>query len=138
MGKITEKITVTNFVDEVKVKEGIISEDKVRKEEVEAIIDSGATLLCLPKNIVEKLGLTLMGEMPANTANGKVLRKIYSVATLTIRDRSAEFDVMELPDDTPALVGQLPLERLDFQLDLKNQRLIPNPEHPDKLVLDLY
>ncbi|MDI6792200.1 MAG: retropepsin-like aspartic protease [bacterium] len=138
MGKITEKITVTNFVDEVKVKEGLISEDRVRKAEVEAIIDSGATLLCLPKSTVEKLGLTFVNEMPANTANGKVLRKIYGVATLTIRDRSAQFDVMEVPEETPALVGQLPLERLDFQLDLKNQRLIPNPEHPDKLVLDLY
>ena len=29
------------------------------------------------------------------------------------------------------LIGQVILEKLDLLVDCKNQRLIPNPEHPD-------
>jgi hypothetical protein len=33
------------------------------------------------------------------------------------------------------LIGQTVLEALDLWVDCKNQRLIPNPEHPDHAIL---
>jgi hypothetical protein len=33
--------------------------------------------------------------------------------------------------DLPPLLGQIPLESLDFVIDPRNQRLAPNPESPD-------
>lgn len=43
--------------------------------------------------------------------------------------RDTDVIVSEVPDDCPNLIGQLPLEDLDFVLDLRNQRIIPNPAH---------
>ena len=38
-------------------------------------------------------------------------------------------DVLEVPDGVPPLIGQIPLEHLDFVVDPRNQKLIGNPAH---------
>lgn len=57
---------------------------------------------------------------------------------LTIEDRDCPMDVTELPDECPVLIGQLPLEALDFVLDPVNQRLIGNPAHGGEHIIELY
>jgi hypothetical protein len=47
-------------------------------------------------------------------------------------------DVMEVPDDVPARVGQIPLEHLDFVVDLRSRTLIGNLAHGDEHVYELY
>jgi hypothetical protein len=47
-------------------------------------------------------------------------------------------DVMEVPDDVPPLIGQIPIEHLDFVVDLRNRRLIGNPAHGGEHVYQLY
>ena len=42
----------------------------------------------------------------------------------------SRMDVMEVPDDAPVLTGQLPLEQLDFVVDLQSRTLIGNPAWP--------
>ena len=44
-------------------------------------------------------------------------------------DRAITVDVLGLPDDRQVLLGQLPLEALDFWIDVVKQRLVGNPEH---------
>ena len=38
----------------------------------------------------------------------------------------------------PPTLGQIPLEDLDFVVDSKNQKLIPNPEHGDQQMSEEY
>ena len=45
---------------------------------------------------------------------------------------------MEVPDSVPALIGYLPLEGLDFVVDLKSHKLIGNPEHGGEEMYDAY
>ena len=45
---------------------------------------------------------------------------------------------MELPDDCPVLIGQIPLELLDFVVDPVRQQLIGNPEHGGEHILEIY
>ena len=52
--------------------------------------------------------------------------------------RSFVMEVMENDDDTPSLIGYLPLEALDLVVDPKSQKVIPNPAHESKWVADLY
>ena len=58
--------------------------------------------------------------------------------SLTIQDRVCTMDVVEVPDDTPVLIGQLPLEQLDFVVDLRSRSLIGNPAHGGEQMLELY
>ena len=57
---------------------------------------------------------------------------------LAIQGRECPCDVTELPDDCPVLIGQIPLELLDFVVDPVNQRLIGNPAHGGEHILELY
>lgn len=47
-------------------------------------------------------------------------------------------DVMEVPDDVAVLIGQIPLEMLDFVVDPQCRRLIGNPAHGGEQILELY
>ena len=47
-------------------------------------------------------------------------------------------DVMEVPDDTPVLIGQIPLEHLDFVVDMRSHSLIGNPAHGGEHMFELY
>ena len=44
----------------------------------------------------------------------------------------AAFNVVDIGENVPDLLGQIPLELLDFVVDAKNRKLIPNPDHGDK------
>jgi predicted aspartyl protease len=127
MGKITVTIQVKNFVDEMLVERGYLEEEAVRSVEVEAIADSGATLLCLKQSVIEEVGLPFLEERKARTTNGVVTRKIYSGAHLSLMGRVSIVNVSEVPDDCPNLLGQIPVEELDFLLNLRGGQLLPNP-----------
>ena len=55
-----------------------------------------------------------------------------------LKDNDLGLDVMEVPDDVPVLVGQLPLEQLDVVIDLRSRTLIGNPAHGGEHIFELY
>jgi hypothetical protein len=63
---------------------------------------------------------------------------VYEAARLTIQGRTRTMDVMEVPDDTPVLIGQLPLEHLDFVVGLRSRSLIGNPAHGGEHIYERY
>ncbi len=138
MGKVKEKVIVKNFGDILKAKEGLIPEDKIRYFELEALIDTGAAYLCLPPDIIEKLGLLYSQTTEVRTANGNVKRRIFRAAEITIKERSITQSVMENDRNTPPLIGYLVLEEMDFVVDSKSQKIIGNPENNGKWIMDLY
>jgi hypothetical protein len=63
---------------------------------------------------------------------------MYDAVRLTIQGRECTVDVMEVPDNVPMLVGQIPLEFLDFVIDPRSQSLVGNPAHGGEHILELY
>jgi len=47
-------------------------------------------------------------------------------------------DVIGIPESVPNLLGQIPLEVLDFVVDSKGQKLIPNPAHGGEQMVEEY
>jgi hypothetical protein len=47
-------------------------------------------------------------------------------------------DVLEAHDECPVLIGQVPLELLDFVVDPKMQRLVGNPTHGGEHMYEMY
>ena len=72
------------------------------------------------------------------SAKGTGMVAMYQAVRLTIEGRSCTVDVMEVPDDVPALIGQVPLEMLDFVVDPQARRLIGNPAHNGEHILEMY
>ena len=57
---------------------------------------------------------------------------------LTVQGREARIEVGEASDDTPVLIGQIPLEILDFVIDMQGQKLIGNPAHGGEQMIEVY
>lgn len=125
MGQVRVEIEVTNLLD------------KSKKEKATAIVDTGATLLCLPRDMIERLNLEFSREIEVRTTNGKVRRRVYEGAKLTIKDRSATVDVIELDSSLPPLVGHVPLEVMDWVVYPEKLDIFPNPEHNNEYMIDL-
>ena len=81
----TTQIELVNLKDLILAEAGIIKSEEVRQVVVEdAIVDTGATRLALPKRLIEQLGLTPFGSKRARTTNGTVLRTVYSTVAFTV------------------------------------------------------
>jgi predicted aspartyl protease len=139
MGKVMIKVKLTNDSDLEFMKRGIASQSDVRTVEIEALVDTGATMLVLPGPVVEKLGLPVRGYRDVRYANGHTAR-VARVGGIQfeVLGRDMTCDALVEPDGTLALIGQLQLEALDLIVDPKSRELRVNPESPDIPLLDLY
>lgn len=137
MGKVVVAAKVANLDDLMGVQAGRITADKIRSVEVmDALVDTGATMLGMPKSLILQLGLQPFRTRLVRTAGGLVALTIYRAARVTIQGRDCNCDVMELPDDCPVVLGQILLEQLDFVIDPMKQRLIGNPDRGGQHMLD--
>jgi len=139
MGRVTTEATLENTGDLWDAKKGVIAPDQVRRVVVaNALVDTGATLLSLPTKIIQQLGLDRVGTKRIIAASGPTETGIYEAVRLTIMGRSCTMDVLEVPDTVPVLIGQIPLEHLDFVVDLRDQKLIGNPRHNGEHVYEMF
>jgi len=102
------------------------------------LVDTGATFLCLPADLVDRLGLPFNRDRPTNTVTGPLTLRVFGGARIEVQGRSCDVEVMELPAGRQALLGQLPLEALDFWIDTVNQRLVGNPDHGGQWMADAF
>ena len=139
MGKVIVPARVVNFTDLAMVKRGLLAADQVRTVEVpDALVDTGATLLSLPKRFIAQLGLDRVRVRTAKTPGGIFEFGIYEPVQLTVQGRECRIEVAELPDNCPVLIGQIPLEMMDWVVDPVGQRLIGNPEHNGEDMFELF
>lgn len=131
VGKITTQIVITNRLDQGLAQRGVIPADEVRSITLEnVLVDTGATTLCLPQDVVAQLGLQLLKEVPVATATGMGRARVFEDAKISLLGREGTFECLELPRGTDALLGVIPLEALGIELDLQKQRLNVLPLEP--------
>jgi len=139
MGRVTTEASVENFEDLWAVKRGLLPAGEVRRIVIpDALVDTGATLLSLPTRMIAQLGLARVSSKRVTSSIGLAEAGVYEAVRLTIQGRTCTMDVMEVPDGVPALIGQLPLEHLDFVVDLRSRSLIGNPAHGGEHIYELY
>jgi predicted aspartyl protease len=137
MGKVVIKIKLTNLFD-LAVQHRKLSKAKPREVEVEALVDTGATRLYLKPSVIRALGLGKFDPVISQTSNGPAKRGVYESVRLEVQGRYGDFNVVEVGENVPNLVGQIPLEYLDFVMDPKRRKLIPNPEHGGEQMTEEY
>ena len=133
----TTHIELENQYDLVAVKLGVMNPEDVRRLTVtDALVDTGATGLCLPTPLIEQLGLTPLETRRARTATGIVERLLYSEVQFTILERTSTMQITDLPEGSPVLVGPMVMEHLDLHLDMK-KGLIYNPAHDGEWIIEI-
>jgi len=139
MGKIVTDIEVVNFVDEEMAARGLIDHEIIRKTFLKGVlVDTGASTICLPLSIINKLGLSPLREVIVETAAGNYKRKIYRGASFKIGDRIGTFDCLELPKGSKALLGVFPMEFLGIEVDLQNEKLVFLEMNENNTYLTIY
>jgi len=138
-GEVVVSARMENLADVYDVKKGAIAEDQIRAVEVtDALVDTGATMLSMPGKLIEQLGLKQQRTRTARTASGTAEFAIYDAVRLTVQGRDCVVEVAGLPEDCPVLIGQIPLEALDFVVDPVGQKLLGNPDHGGKQMIDMF
>jgi predicted aspartyl protease len=139
MGKVTVAARIESLQDIHLAETGALLPEQIRSVDVpDALVDTGATLLSLPRRLVQQLGLRRTRTRTARTAAGTVDFGIHGAVRLTVADRDCVVEVAEIPDKCPVLIGQIPLEALDFVVDPAGQKLIGNPEHGGQQMIDVF
>jgi predicted aspartyl protease len=139
MGKVVVSAKIENLEDLFDAEKGLIAPDAVRSVEVhDALVDTGATGLLLPRSLVASLGLRPLRVRQARGLGGTLPMPMFRAVRLTIQGRDCAIDVGEIGDEFPVLIGQVPLELLDWVVDLRGQRLIGNPEHGGEHIMEVF
>nr|VFJ59491.1 MAG: clan AA aspartic protease, AF_0612 family [Candidatus Kentron sp. DK] len=119
MGLIYTKLRVTNLFRQNSV-------------EIEALVDTGATFLCVTNEIAVQLGfdITEVGQQIVTFADGRQ-KKVPKIAPIeiAIENRTYVTEAVVLGDEP--LLGVLPMEAMDLVADPGQRKLVVNPRHPN-------
>jgi len=130
MGAVRALVKLTNAGDKVLIERGSLAPKYLRECEIQGLVDTGALTLVIPQVIAQQLGLKIRGQQIARYANGyEESVNVSEPVLIECEGRETALPALIVGDEV--LIGQVVLELLDLLPDCKNQRLIPNPEHPD-------
>ncbi|MDI6794769.1 MAG: retropepsin-like aspartic protease [bacterium] len=131
MGEVKVPVIVENAFDRERCFEGELLEEKIRSEQIKALVDTGATMLMLPQEIVERLGLRIRGKVIVTYADErKEERPRAGIVTVKVGERDTDVDCVVGHPNSEPLVGQIVLEAMDLLVDCTNRQLTPRPESP--------
>ena len=126
MGRFSVDLRVANQADLVRVKDGSLAPEKVRRLTISGVVDSGAARLVLPAAVVKQLGLTKAGKAKVRYADGRTAtRDKVELVYVELLGRHGSFTAVVEPRRKNALIGAIVLEDLDLLVDCTNQRLVP-------------
>jgi clan AA aspartic protease len=100
--------------------------------EVTALVDTGATFMCVTEEIAVQLGFDLeeVGRQTVTLADGHQ-RRVPKIAPIEIAFENRTYVTEAVVLGNEPLLGVIPLEAMDLMVDPRQQALIVNPQHPN-------
>jgi len=99
--------------------------------ESNALVDSGALMLCIPQSVATQLELEELEKRPVTIADGSTQNVPY-VGPVRVDFDSRFCFVGAVVIGNEILLGALPMEDMDLVIHPASQKLMPNPLHPNK------
>ncbi|CAN5372901.1 hypothetical protein BH20ACI1_BH20ACI1_23480 [soil metagenome] len=133
MGEVRVKVKLTNAADQSLARRGKIKSEEVRSYETDAMVDTGSVSTVLPADIVRELGLDTPEQRGVQYADERVeVVPVTEAIIVEIQRRRTNDEAVVLGSEV--LIGQTVLEKLDLHVDCANQKVIPNPAHPNQAI----
>ena len=96
----------------------------------EALVDTGALLLCIPEHVATQLKLPQLQEREVATADGsRHVCPYVGPVEVTFKNRSCFVGALVLGDDV--LLGAVPMEDLDLVISPATRTVEVNPDSPN-------
>ena len=138
VGRVLTSAKIENLKDLWEARQGWRASDQVRRLELtDILVSAKVTSLGLPTRLIRELGLTPLRMANVLGTDGPGRAMTFEPVRLTIQDRECTVEVLEVPDEVPTFVGQIPLGILDLVVDPRGYCLIGNPAHGGEHVLEL-
>jgi clan AA aspartic protease len=134
VGEVNIRVKLINATDEVNALTRPGRKSKVRSVEVDAVVDTGAVALIIPPFIANQLGLLRFGKQNAQYADGRSEEvDVAGPLFIEVMNRRTTEEALVLGNEV--LIGQTVLEKTDLLVDCREQKLVPNPAHPNQPVI---
>lgn len=138
MGEVKVKVLLKNYGAVWAAQKGYVKKEEIPSSELNMVVDTGAVMVLLPQDEVEKLGLEPVKKVVVTYADeGKEERWVAKGMEVTIGDRSMVTDCIIGPPLCEPLLGQLVIEELDLIVDPARKTIGPRPESPNLPLLKL-
>ncbi len=100
--------------------------------EIEALVDTGATFMCVTEEIALQLGFdtTEVSQQVVTLADGHQ-RKVPKIAPIQIEFENRSYVTEAVVLGNEPLLGVIPMEAMDLIVNLRLQMLTVNPQHPN-------
>jgi len=119
MGIVESKIRLSNA-----------KENDLKPIDVNCIVDTGATYLCIPESIALQLKLTALQKRDVKLANGHIVEVPYvGPVKVEFENRICFVGAMVMGDSV--LLGAIPMEDMDLIVHPKLLKLTVHPERPN-------
>ena len=113
MGQFTVKVTLVHPMD------------PTRQAEVELLVDTGATLSWVPREVVDKIGAPRIGRTSLRIADGRMVERETSVAIFRLDGATMGSPCIIAEPGDGHLLGATTLEALGLGVDPISKRLFP-------------
>jgi hypothetical protein len=134
MMKIRVQVKLTNACDEALVRRGFLTQERIRICEASALVDTESIRTRLPVQMVQQLGLAIVGESKVENADDSV--DLTEPIGIEINGRHTTEEA--LASGTEVVIGRTVLAKLDLLVDASHQEIIANPAHPNGPVFRVY
>ena len=94
-------------------------------EEIDLIIDTGATFSVIKKTRLQRLGIPVIGKKKLRLANGDIIEREYGGACFIIEEAAGVSDVIFGEENDTELLGLLSLEGMALTIDTQSGKLTP-------------
>jgi clan AA aspartic protease len=136
MGMVYANIELLNGDDVALNRRNFISEDEIRRINLNMMVDSGAIMLTINEEIRAALGLSIIDHRPSQLADGtRLTLPVAGSIEVRYEGRFCTTNALVLPDDQEPLLGAIPMEEMD--LWISPARNLLTPVHPEGPVMSL-
>jgi len=131
MGLTYADIELINAEDLGLARKYIISDEEVKKLQLNILVDTGSYNLCINETIQSQLDLPFLEKRKGQLADGSIHEyDLVDPIVLKFKNRQTVCNALVLSGDNEPLLGAIPLEDMDVLIHPLRQELIVNPEHP--------
>ncbi len=103
---------------------------ELKPMQVNALVDSGAFMLCIPQGVASQLKLESLEDRIVTIADGSQTKAPFvGPIEIAFDNRRTFVGAMVLGDEV--LMGAIPMEDMDLVISPKEQKLMVNPAHPN-------
>lgn len=136
MGRVTVEVELTNAEDLVRVKDGRLTPDKVRRLRIAGVVDTGANHVVLPAQAAKQLGVPSTGKVKVRYADQRRSSRIMvENVRVDLVGRHGNFRAIVEPKRSDVLIGAIVMEDLDLLVDCVTQTL--HPRDPNTIIAEI-